>query len=43
MTRSRLTNVYFKNQNTVTGWSNCKYQRVFYTNLLQKTNFDYFC
>ena len=40
-TRSRLKNVYLKNQNT-TNWNNYKYQRIFCTNLLQKTKFDYF-
>ena len=41
MTRSKLKNVYLKNQNT-TNWNNFKYQRNFYTNLLRKAKFDYF-
>ena len=41
MTRSRLKNVYLKNQNAI-NWSNYKYQRSFCTNLLPKTKFDYF-
>ena len=41
MTRSRLKNVFLKNQNT-TSWNYCKYQRNFCTNLLLKTKSDYF-
>ena len=41
MTRSRLNNVYWKNQNTTNG-NNYKYQRNFCTNLLRKAKFDYF-
>ena len=41
VTRSRLKNVYLKNQNAI-NWSNYKYQRSFCTNLLPKTKFDYF-
>ena len=42
MTRSRLKSVSLKNQNT-TDWNYNKYQRILCTNLLQKTNFYYFC
>ena len=41
MARSRLKNVYLKNQNT-TNWNTYKYQRNFCTNLIRKMKFYYF-
>ena len=38
----RLKSVYLKEQNT-TNRNKYKYQQNFCTNLLRKTNFDYFC
>ena len=43
MARSRLKNVYLKNQKT-TNWNNYKHhQQNFRTNLLRKTKFNCFC